>query len=103
MSVVDELAGAELAQLVPTATALVWAIRTGNTAELDTALRQATTLAGWAGPRALVVLLAAMVPEDEPPSQLLGWQDDPEGYLRLREHGVSRVDAIGAIQLTTGT
>lgn len=99
MSALDELAGAELAQLVPAATALVWAVRTRDTAELDTALVQATTHAGWAGMRALVVLLAAMVPDDEPPSQLLGWRHDPDGYLRLREHGVSRVDAIETIRL----
>lgn len=101
MSGLDELAGAELAQLVPAATALVWAVRTGNAAELDTALVEATAHAGWAGVRALVVLLAAMVPDDETPSRLLGWLPDPDGYLRLREQGVSRVDAIDTIRLNT--
>lgn len=87
------------ARLVPAATVLVWAVRCRDELEIAAALRQATTIAGGGGRglRALALLLAAMVPDDEPPSQLLGWQDDPAGYLRLREHGLSRVDAIDAL------
>lgn len=92
------------ARLVPAATALVWAVRCRDPREIAAAFRQATTLGGGGGRglRALALLLATMVPDDESPSQLLGWLDDPDRYRRLREHGLSRVDAMNALRLGGG-
>ncbi|WP_263251608.1 hypothetical protein [Saccharopolyspora rosea] len=46
---------------------------------------------------ALVVLLAAMVPDDLTPSELLAWCDDPAEYARLRAAGVSTLAANGVL------
>lgn len=91
------------ARLVPAATELIWALRTGAEREIATAFGQATAIAGGGvrGLRALALLLAAMVPDDEAPSHLLGWLDDPDGYLRLRGTGLSRVAAIDTVRVST--
>jgi hypothetical protein len=57
------------ARLVPATAELIWALRTGGEREIAAAFGQATAIAGGGvrGLRALALLLAAMVPDDEAP------------------------------------
>lgn len=83
-------------RLIPAATALVWAIRTGDPDDVDEALSDVVRASGG-GVRALAVVLAAMVPDDESPRELMAWRLDPAGYLRLREHGYCRHTATATM------
>lgn len=84
--------------LIPAATQLVWAVRCDDPAEVDAALDEVVRLAGQHGLCALALVLAAMVPDDEPPSRLLGWRADIAEYHRLREGGYNRHDAVTAVR-----
>lgn len=63
--------------MLPAALQLVGAVRTGNPAEITTAIAQAFTDTGqhpyWM--TALVLVLAGLVPDDRTPSELLAWTD----------------------------
>lgn len=67
---------------------LVWAVREGDAECVAQVLTEARDEAGRAAVDALVIVLAAMVPDDLPPSELLAWRTNPAEYLRLREAGV---------------
>jgi DNA-binding CsgD family transcriptional regulator len=92
------LTGAPLTDAVlPFAAQLIGAVRQGDL--LDdlfwqahrTAARvdgdAAQDRAGTISARALAIVLAAMVPDDREPSDLLAWMRHPVEYLRLREAG----------------
>jgi hypothetical protein len=86
--------------VVPAAEQLVDAVRRGDAdavAEQLAAVQQR----GDAGLHALVVVLAAMVPDDRRPSRLLAWLRDPAEYLRLRESGVDSVTALTLVYQQT--
>ena len=72
--------------LVPVASALVWAVKTQNDAEVAEILDHVDA-------RGLAVVLAAMLPDDQPPSALLAWFANPREYIRLREVGVDSLTA----------
>jgi hypothetical protein len=76
--------------LIPPAVRLIWAVREQNQAAVAEAIADATEVADLA---AFVVVLAAMVPDDQAPTQLLAWMADPDEYLRLRTAGVGAVGA----------
>lgn len=85
--------------VIPAACRLVWAVREGDTAEVDAAMKEAVEIAGHRdGISALVVVLAGMVPDDHSPSELLAWCRDPKEYLRLRTAGVSTYAALELIR-----
>lgn len=67
---------------------LIWAVREGDAERVAEVLTEARDEAGRASVDALVIVLAAMVPDDLPPSELLAWRTNPAEYLRLREAGV---------------
>lgn len=79
--------------LVPTASRVIWAVREGNMENVEAALEEVRNDCGRVGMDALVIVLAAMVPDDLTPADLLAWTQDPEEYLRLREVGVSALSA----------
>lgn len=76
--------------LIPPAVRLVWAVRESNQPAVAEAIADATAVADL---QAFVVVLAAMVPDDQAPTALLAWMHDPAEYLRLREAGVGAVGA----------
>lgn len=82
--------------VVPAAEALVEAVRHADTAAVAEELAAVQQL-GDAGLHALVVVLAAMVPDDRRPSRLLAWLSDPEEYHRLRASGVDCATALTLI------
>lgn len=78
-------------RLVPVAQRLAGAVRDYDQAAVDDAFADAAEITGdrLAGARALAVIAAAMVPVDEPPSQLLGWVEHASEYHRLIDAGVA--------------
>lgn len=86
--------------VVPAAEALVEAVRQGDAAVVAEAFASAQQL-GDAGLHALVVVLAAMVPDDRRPSRLLAWLRDPTEYQRLRESGVDSATALTLVYQQT--
>jgi hypothetical protein len=79
--------------LVPADSALVWAVKNGDTAEVSRVLNeQHGYLYG------LLVVMAAMVPDDQTPAELLSWQIDRERYLALREQGIDSATAMAMIR-----
>lgn len=81
--------------LIPSAEKLVRAVRDGSGMHVEAMLADAEMAYGdpLDGARALVVLLAAMVPDDKPATQLLKWRANPHEYLRLRAAGVGSEQA----------
>lgn len=73
-------------RLIPTAQQLAAAVHEHDQPRINSLLHNADL-------HGLVILLAAMVPDDQPPSELLGWTNNPEEYHRLRNEGVSTVAA----------
>lgn len=73
---------------VPLASRLIWAVREDDKDEVAAVLSEARDEAARVGIDALVLVLAAMVPDDLPPSELLAWRANPAEYLRLRAAGV---------------
>jgi hypothetical protein len=85
--------------VLPAAVRLIWAVRESNPDAVAEAIADAVEAAGEHGQHALIVVLAAMVPDDLSPTQLLEWQANPDEYLRLRQLGVG---ALGAARLAKG-
>jgi hypothetical protein len=80
--------------VLPAAVNLVWAVRQDSQDEVAGALLDAADALSGRVERpdvvslsALVVVLAAMVPDDQSPAELLAWRRNRDGYLRLREAG----------------
>lgn len=84
-----------LETLVPSAERLVRAVHNGQSMHVEAMLADAEMAYGdpLDGARALVVLLAAMVPDDKTAAQLLRWRANPHEYLRLRAAGVGSEQA----------
>lgn len=84
-----------LETLIPSAEKLAAAVRRDDPMHVDAMLADAEQLYGdpLAGARALVVLLAAMVPDDQPAAELLRWRSNPHEYRRLRALGVGAAEA----------
>lgn len=87
----DELVDA----LVPTATRMVAAVHDINGDQVQDVLAEATRLAGGelAGLRHLVLVLAAICPDDVPAAEALAWTAHPDEYARLRDEGVDSLTA----------
>lgn len=77
--------------VVPDAVALVWAVKTGDADEVAAILAAND-------PRAMSVVLAGMVLDDQPPSVLLSWCIDSTEYLRLRTAGVDALTAMAIVR-----
>lgn len=84
-----------LETLVPSAEKLVRAVHNEQPMHIEAMLADAEMLYGDAldGAHALVVLLAAMVPDDKTARELLRWRTNPHEYRRLRAAGVSAEQA----------
>lgn len=84
-----------LDRLLPSVELLVRAAHTDQAWQVDAALADAETLYGdpLTAAHALVVLLAAMVPDDCPATGLLRWRINPHEYRRLRTLGVPALEA----------
>lgn len=91
----DELTDA----VIPAASALVWAVRQNDPDAVDAALDDAIASARGPGLHALLVVLAAMVPDDRSPAELLAWRTNPDTYLELRYLGLGADVAINAMRL----
>lgn len=81
------------------ASRLVWAVREHDAAEVAAVLE---TVRAESGVDALVLVLAAMVPDDATPSELLAWLHDPTLYRRLRESGVDALQAGAMCRFGSG-
>lgn len=79
--------------VVPAAEALTSAVKAADVESVAAALASVEQL-GVESLRALVVVLAAMVPDDRRPSRLLAWLRDPTEYARLRKSGVDSATAL---------
>lgn len=84
-----------LETLVPSAEKLVRAVHNDQPMHIEAMLADAEMVYGdpLAGAHALVVLLAAMVPDDQPAAALLRWRANPHEYRRLRAAGVASEQA----------
>lgn len=94
-----------LDKLVPSAERLVQAVRTGAAMPIDAAFADAEHVYGnnLDAARALVVLLAAMVPDDRTAGELLRWRVNSHEYRRLRAAGITAESAaICAAHLVVG-
>lgn len=79
--------------VLPPAMRLVWAVREQNPNAVRAAIDDAVTAGGDDGLHALIVVLAALVPDDQAPSSLLAWRLNPDEYHRLRQAGVGSAAA----------
>jgi hypothetical protein len=95
----------ELDAMLPAAVNLIWAVRTEDADEVATARTDAhnarlntkpTDRSEVATLRALIVLLAGLVPDDRSPQQLLRWLRNPQAYRQLRNDGYD-ADTAGSI------
>lgn len=84
-----------LETLVPSAEKLIRAVHDERPMHIEAMLADAEDLYGDAltGARALVVLLAAMIPDDRTAAELLRWRKNPHEYRRLRSLGVPAHEA----------
>lgn len=82
--------------LLPTASDLVWAVKTGDHDAISRAVAAVEQVP--LGLRGLVVVLAAMLPDDQSPSDLLSWRLDPDRYLALRERGLDSLTAMAVVR-----
>ncbi|WP_116201304.1 hypothetical protein [Amycolatopsis circi] len=84
-----------LETLVPSAEKLVAAVRRDDTMFVEAMLADAEMVYEDAltGAHALVVLLAAMVPDDRTAAELLRWRANPDEYRRHRAAGVPAKEA----------
>lgn len=91
---------ADMDAMVPLAQRAVSAIHNRD----DTAIHQCITDAArhTDGLHNLICTLAAMVPDDETPRQMLAWMRVPATYERLRANGLSRVDAVNTARMVQG-
>jgi len=81
--------------LVPSAEKLVHAVRDDESMHIEAMIADAEQVYGdpLDAAHALVVLLAAMVPDDQSPEALLRWHQNPHEYRRLRAAGVGSYQA----------
>lgn len=81
--------------VLPAAQRLVLAAHAGDQLGVSAAFADAELATGdaWAAARALVVVLAAMCPDDTTPAEALAWRRNPTEYRRLRNAGVSSREA----------
>jgi hypothetical protein len=79
-----------LETLVPSAEKLVRAVHDDQPMFVEAMLADAEMVYGdpATAARALVVLLAAMIPDDQTAAELLAWRKNPREYRRLRAAGV---------------
>ena len=84
-----------LETLVPSAEKLIRAVREDRPMHVAAMLADAEQVYDdpLAGAQALVVLLAAMVPDDKAGAELLLWRKNPHEYRRLRAAGVGAAEA----------
>lgn len=84
-----------LETLVPSAEKLIRAVHEERPMHIEAMLADAEMVYGdpLTGARALVVLLAAMIPDDKTAAELLAWRKNPHEYRRLRAAGVSAAEA----------
>lgn len=84
-----------LETLVHSTDLLVRGVHEDDTLAVDAAFADAEQVYGdpLDGARALVVLLAARVPDDSTAAQQLQWRSNPHEYRRLRRAGVSAEQA----------
>ena len=78
---------------------IVWAVRGHDAATIATTLAAVQDQAGLRGVHALLLVLAAMVPDDTPPAALMAWLADPGEYRRLRARGVSSITAGARVRM----
>lgn len=78
---------------------IVWAVRERDAAAIAETLAAVQDKAGVRGVHALLLVLAAMVPDDVPPAPLLAWLADPAEYRRLRARGVSSIAAGARVRM----
>jgi hypothetical protein len=85
--------------MVGRAAQIVCAVRQHDAATIAETLAAVQQQAGMRGVHALLLVLAAMVPDDTPPAPLLAWLADPDEYRRLRARGVSSITAGARVRL----
>jgi hypothetical protein len=85
--------------MVGRAAQIVRAVRQHDAATIAETLAAVQQQAGMRGVHALLLVLAAMVPDDTPPAPLLAWLADPDEYRRLRARGVSSITAGARVRL----
>jgi len=93
-----------LETLVPSAEKLIRAVHEERPMHIEAMLADAEQLYGdpLTGAHALVVLLAAMIPDDKTAAELLAWRKNPHEYRRLRSLGVPAAEAAElAAQVTS--
>lgn len=83
----------ELDRLIPSAVRLACGLREWRPEEVAAALDEAAAIAGPDAFRALAVLLAAMLPWDRSPADLLAWVSRRSEFEYLREVGVDAATA----------
>jgi hypothetical protein len=85
----------QLDELLSVAGRLVRAAHRDDQLGVRAALHDADDLVGdpLTAARLLLVLLAAMCPDDASPEQLIGWRRNPTEYHRLRSLGVPSREA----------
>lgn len=88
--------------LIPAASRLVWAVREGDQDDVENLLDEVRNEGGRVGIDGLLIVLAAMVPDDMTPADLLAWMSDRDEYLRLRSNGVDSRSA-GSLALRRKT
>jgi len=81
------------------ASQIVWAVRERDAATIASTIAAVQDLAGVRGVHALLLVLAAMVPDDVPPAPLLAWLANPIEYRRLRARGVSSITAGARVRM----
>jgi len=81
--------------LIPLATQLIWAVRQDDAERVAELIRQADTVAGdpLTAAHGLVIVLAALCPDDLQVSTALAWRTNPAEYHRLRAAGVGSTTA----------
>jgi len=72
---------------------IVRAVRELDATTIANTIAAVQNTAGTRGVHALLLVLAAMVPDDVAPAPLLAWLADPVEYRRLRARGVSSIPA----------
>jgi hypothetical protein len=78
---------------------IVWAVRERDAAAIASTIAAVQDQVGVRGVHALLLVLAAMVPDDTPPAPLLAWLADPDEYRRLRACGVSAITAGARVRM----
>lgn len=85
--------------VIDRASHIVWAVRERDAAAIAETIAAVQDEAGVRGVHALLLVLAAMVPDDTPPAPLLAWLVDPDEYRRLRARGVSSITAGARVRM----